>query len=262
MFIVFSSFLLLAHFFLNIPHCGYPAKHSKFIDDLVLQGVLIRGVFLLCQYPSWVPTRRERYSLGKPWSPSLISQGLKNFIYFLNFSKLAWHLAYVIKATFSLLPLLSFSCSNRGTATLSQYVQIKSNRGTLTLWCIVLYRVSLLDYIAPGIGKNLGEYLLLFRSQLLWDKDPGCSRRRCRKEAHLCAQHGLLQQGRTLPYPRHTAPAHSVPGYQRRQPPLLHILHGAFSKHGDKKENQIFLICKEIPKGSVAKSYMTSGLIY
>jgi hypothetical protein len=29
----------------------------------------------------------------------------------------------------------------------------------------------------------------------------------------------------------------------------------------DKKENQIFLICKEIQKGSDAKSYMTDGLL-
>ncbi len=29
--------------------------------------------------------------------------------------------------------------------------------------------------------------------------------------------------------------------------------------HTDKKENQIFLIYKEIQKGAVAKSYMTNG---
>ncbi len=29
----------------------------------------------------------------------------------------------------------------------------------------------------------------------------------------------------------------------------------------DEKENQIFLIYKEIPNGAVAKSYMTNGLI-
>jgi hypothetical protein len=29
----------------------------------------------------------------------------------------------------------------------------------------------------------------------------------------------------------------------------------------DKKENQIFLICKEIENGAVAKSYMTNGLL-
>jgi hypothetical protein len=29
--------------------------------------------------------------------------------------------------------------------------------------------------------------------------------------------------------------------------------------HNDKKENQIFLTYKEIQKGSVAKSYMTTG---
>ncbi len=29
----------------------------------------------------------------------------------------------------------------------------------------------------------------------------------------------------------------------------------------DKKENQIFLICREIQNGAVAKSYMTNGLL-
>ncbi len=34
------------------------------------------------------------------------------------------------------------------------------------------------------------------------------------------------------------------------------------SKHTDKKENQTFLICKEIQnEGAVAKSYMTNGLL-
>ncbi len=32
-------------------------------------------------------------------------------------------------------------------------------------------------------------------------------------------------------------------------------------EHSDKKENKIFLIDKEIHKGSVAKSYMTEGLV-
>ncbi len=32
-------------------------------------------------------------------------------------------------------------------------------------------------------------------------------------------------------------------------------------RHSDKKENKIFLIYKEIQKGSVAKSYMTNGLL-
>jgi hypothetical protein len=31
--------------------------------------------------------------------------------------------------------------------------------------------------------------------------------------------------------------------------------------HTDKKENQIFLIYKEIQNGAVAKSYMTNGLL-
>ncbi len=35
------------------------------------------------------------------------------------------------------------------------------------------------------------------------------------------------------------------------------------SRHTDKKENQIFLICKEIQSEAVAKSYMRKGfLIY
>jgi hypothetical protein len=32
-------------------------------------------------------------------------------------------------------------------------------------------------------------------------------------------------------------------------------------KYTDKKENQIFLIYKEIQNGAVAKSYMTNGLL-
>ncbi len=32
-------------------------------------------------------------------------------------------------------------------------------------------------------------------------------------------------------------------------------------RHTDKKENQIFLIYKEIQNGAVAKSYMTNGLL-
>ncbi len=34
-----------------------------------------------------------------------------------------------------------------------------------------------------------------------------------------------------------------------------------FSTYTDKKENQIFLIYKEIHNGAVAKSYMTNGLL-
>jgi hypothetical protein len=35
----------------------------------------------------------------------------------------------------------------------------------------------------------------------------------------------------------------------------------AVRRHNDKKENQIFLIFKEIQNGAVAKSYMTKGLL-
>jgi hypothetical protein len=35
----------------------------------------------------------------------------------------------------------------------------------------------------------------------------------------------------------------------------------AYGVHTDKKENQIFLIYKEIQNGAVAKSYMTNGLL-
>jgi hypothetical protein len=35
----------------------------------------------------------------------------------------------------------------------------------------------------------------------------------------------------------------------------------ALRKHAEKKENQIFLIYKEIQSGAVAKSYMTNGLL-
>ncbi len=34
-----------------------------------------------------------------------------------------------------------------------------------------------------------------------------------------------------------------------------------FTLHTGKKENKIFLICKEIQNGAVAKSYMTNGLL-
>jgi hypothetical protein len=34
-----------------------------------------------------------------------------------------------------------------------------------------------------------------------------------------------------------------------------------FALHTDKKENQIFLIYREIQSGAVAKSYMTNGLL-
>jgi hypothetical protein len=34
-----------------------------------------------------------------------------------------------------------------------------------------------------------------------------------------------------------------------------------FAPYTDKKENIIFLICKEIQKGAVAKPYMTNGLL-
>jgi hypothetical protein len=37
--------------------------------------------------------------------------------------------------------------------------------------------------------------------------------------------------------------------------------HNPAVKHTDKKENQIFLIYKEIQNGAVAKSYMTNGLL-
>jgi hypothetical protein len=35
----------------------------------------------------------------------------------------------------------------------------------------------------------------------------------------------------------------------------------SYREHTDKKENQIFLIYKEIQSGAVAKSYMTNGLL-
>jgi hypothetical protein len=35
----------------------------------------------------------------------------------------------------------------------------------------------------------------------------------------------------------------------------------AVTAHTDKKENQIFLLYKKIQMGSVAKSYMTNGLL-
>jgi hypothetical protein len=36
---------------------------------------------------------------------------------------------------------------------------------------------------------------------------------------------------------------------------------GLKAAYTDKKENQTFLIYKEIPNGAVAKSYMTNGLL-
>jgi hypothetical protein len=41
----------------------------------------------------------------------------------------------------------------------------------------------------------------------------------------------------------------------------MHHPHVAKKSIIDKKENQIFLIYKEIQKGAVAKSYMTNGLL-
>ncbi len=42
----------------------------------------------------------------------------------------------------------------------------------------------------------------------------------------------------------------------------LTYLHSMYSYiYTDKKENQIFLIYKEIQSGAVAKSYMTNGLL-
>jgi hypothetical protein len=32
-------------------------------------------------------------------------------------------------------------------------------------------------------------------------------------------------------------------------------------QHTNKKENEMFLVCKEIQNGAVAKSYMTNGLL-
>ncbi len=44
---------------------------------------------------------------------------------------------------------------------------------------------------------------------------------------------------------------------------LLKLLHSSANtgSHTDKKENEIFLIYKEIQKGSVAKSYMRKGFL-
>jgi hypothetical protein len=40
---------------------------------------------------------------------------------------------------------------------------------------------------------------------------------------------------------------------------IRHRGHKRYKLYTDKKENQIFLIYKEIQNGAVAKSYMTSG---
>ncbi len=42
---------------------------------------------------------------------------------------------------------------------------------------------------------------------------------------------------------------------------LIWTSHTLFLFYTDKKENQIFLIFKEIQTGAVAKSYMTNGLL-
>jgi hypothetical protein len=39
------------------------------------------------------------------------------------------------------------------------------------------------------------------------------------------------------------------------------FIHSLCEKHIDERENRIFLIYEEIQKGSVAKSYMTNGLL-
>jgi hypothetical protein len=41
---------------------------------------------------------------------------------------------------------------------------------------------------------------------------------------------------------------------------LIHVNHSVIL-YTDKNENQVILICKEILKESVAKSYMTNGLL-
>ncbi len=44
---------------------------------------------------------------------------------------------------------------------------------------------------------------------------------------------------------------------------VLRLNYSTFVSHTDKKENKIFLICKEIQSGAVAKSYIRRGfLIY
>jgi hypothetical protein len=43
--------------------------------------------------------------------------------------------------------------------------------------------------------------------------------------------------------------------------PLAHIYSSPVHLYTDKKENEIFLVNKEIQKGAVAKSYMTNGLL-
>jgi hypothetical protein len=43
--------------------------------------------------------------------------------------------------------------------------------------------------------------------------------------------------------------------------PLFHFPYSIFETCTDKKENQVFLIFKEIQSGAVAKSYMTNGLL-
>jgi hypothetical protein len=52
-----------------------------------------------------------------------------------------------------------------------------------------------------------------------------------------------------------------VAGIQGREGGTSALLHYCIRRHTDKKENQIFLIYKEIQNGAVAKSYMTKGLL-
>jgi hypothetical protein len=50
---------------------------------------------------------------------------------------------------------------------------------------------------------------------------------------------------------------HSAQSERAPKPSSGHV----FSSYSDKKENKIFLIYKEIQMGSVAKSYLTDGLL-
>jgi hypothetical protein len=42
---------------------------------------------------------------------------------------------------------------------------------------------------------------------------------------------------------------------------VLFLPYNSWSMRDGKKDNKIFLICKEIQKGAVAKSYVTNGLL-
>ncbi len=140
LFIVFSSFLLLVKFFWNIPHTrGDPAKYSKFDDDLVLQGVLIRGVPYSVGTPHGCRHSENAVAYGSHGRHLGFPKASKTSYIFLNFSKTCLTSGLCHQSNIFLFapPIFFILCSNRGTATLS--VQYKSKTTEAHLLCGVSF---------------------------------------------------------------------------------------------------------------------------